>query len=75
MGASLFGFVMDLKMFRRRNRAWLGLTFVTVLCMAVWGGSYSFQKHYTRADIGVIARIDFKDPSYAKHVVLVSKTS
>ena len=69
-GASAFGFVMDLKRFRRRDRAWVGLGFVAVLCMAVWGGSYDFQKGYTRADIGVIKRIDFRDGGYARHVVL-----
>ncbi|KAL8284006.1 hypothetical protein RQP46_005119 [Phenoliferia psychrophenolica] len=78
-GAGAFGYLMDLKMFRRRSRAWGGLAFVAVLVMAVWGGSYSFQKGYTRANIctagtaGCVdphTRIDFKTSGYAKYVVL-----
>lgn len=74
-GAGTFGYFMDLKMFRRRNRAWGGLVFTAILVMAVWGGSYSFQKGYTRADIcstgpDCLKRIDFKDSGYAKHIVL-----
>ncbi|KAK4703723.1 hypothetical protein P7C70_g2495, partial [Phenoliferia sp. Uapishka_3] len=70
LGASAFGYAMDLKSFRRKNRAWVGLGFVAVLVMVVWGCSYDFQKGYTRADIGVVERIDFKSPGYARHVVL-----
>ena len=71
-GASAFGYIMDLKQFRRRSRAWYGLVFVAILVMAVWGGSYSYQKNYTRASVKVpgYQRMDFKDSGYAGHIVL-----
>ncbi|ORY85979.1 major facilitator superfamily domain-containing protein [Leucosporidium creatinivorum] len=70
-----FGVAIDSTRFRRVNRAWGGLVFVTALCMAVWGAAYHFQKGYTRADLAEpraaeFARIDFKDAGYANHVVL-----
>ncbi|KAM0786137.1 hypothetical protein ACM66B_006946 [Microbotryomycetes sp. NB124-2] len=75
VAALLFGIAIDTKRFRRVARAWIGLAFLLVLSMVVWGCSYHYQKGYTRADMAEprqpeFARIDFKDSGYAGHIIL-----
>jgi len=69
-GALFLGTCLDSTRFRRTVRAWGGLAFVTVLAMAVWGGTYHATKGFTRADVGVTPLIDLKDSGYASKVVL-----
>ena len=66
VGALVFGYALDRSWIGRSTRArivWLALMALT---MAIWGGSYAFQKSYTRA--GLTAKtfemLDWKDSGY-----------
>lgn len=48
VGASIFGYALDLKQFRRTTRARVSWIVILSFTMAVWGGGYAFQKTYTR---------------------------
>lgn len=50
VAALLFGYVLDLKSFRRTTKAKAALAVLFVLTMTIWGGGYAWQKQYTRAD-------------------------
>jgi len=59
VGATVFGYGLDLPGVRRTTRAkgaWVALMLLT---FAIWGGAYAFQTHYTRAEVNVGA--DTKD--------------
>ncbi|KAI9826498.1 MAG: hypothetical protein M1819_007347 [Sarea resinae] len=51
VGASIFGFCLDLAQFRRSTRAKAVWTVLFAITMAIWGGGYAWQKRYTRKDV------------------------
>ncbi|KAG2127551.1 MFS general substrate transporter [Suillus bovinus] len=76
--AQIFGsffighFVLDLRRFRRRVRAFLGWTIVVVFVFAVNVWSYYYQLTYTRAsDPPTAVKIDIHDSSYPPYVWLM----
>jgi len=73
LAALVFGAFMDLKRFRRVNKAWAGLALVTVLVFVTNGCAYYYQKDYTRADAAAASwvRLDLDDgTNYARHLIL-----
>lgn len=44
LSAIAFGMALDSRRVRRTVRAWMGLLFVAVVTMCVWGGSRYFQR-------------------------------
>lgn len=65
-GGFVFGYVLDRPWVKRTTRAriiWLALMALT---MAVWGGSYAFQKSYTRVEstAQTFEMLDWKDSGY-----------
>lgn len=68
VGAFLVGFVLDAGKIRRSIRARYALSGLMLLTMAIWGGGYAFQKHYTRANtLGLDkahAGVDFTNSGY-----------
>lgn len=50
IAALVFGYLLDLKSFRRTTKAKAALAALFVLTMTIWGGGYAWQKQYTRAD-------------------------
>lgn len=50
VAALVFGYVLDLKSFRRTTKAKAALAALFVLTMTIWGGGYAWQKQYTRAE-------------------------
>lgn len=76
--AQIFGsfcighFVLDLRRFRRRVRAFLGWSIVMVFVFAVHVWSYYYQLTYTRtSDPPDAVKMDFTDPDYPAHVWLM----
>ncbi|KPV72064.1 uncharacterized protein RHOBADRAFT_48986 [Rhodotorula graminis WP1] len=70
-GAAVFGVLIDLKRFGRRNRARASLAFLVVFHMAIWGASYHKQRGYYRTPDGAsVPRIDVKDSSYGGFAAL-----
>jgi MFS family permease len=76
--AQIFGsffighFVLDLRRFRRRVRAFLGWSIVVVFVFAVHLWSYYYQMTYTRAsDPPTAVKMDISDPGYPAHVWLM----
>ena len=62
VGATVFGYALDFPGVKRTVRAkgsWIALM---VLTLAIWGGGYAFQTHYTRAEVSQGADTP-KDPS------------
>lgn len=65
--ALVFGYVLDLKSFRRTTKAKAALATLFVLTMTIWGGGYASQKQYTRASTDVEAgfiTLDWKWSGY-----------
>lgn len=48
VGASVFGYLLDIPGLRRSIRARVGLGLLFAITMGVWGGGYAFQKGYSR---------------------------
>lgn len=76
--AQIFGsffighFVLDLRRFRRRVRAFLGWSIVVVFVFAVHLWSYYYQLTYTRtSDPPTAVKMDINDPNYPAHVWLM----
>lgn len=76
--AQIFGsffighFVLDLRRFRRRVRAFMGWSIVVVLVFAVHLWSYYYQLTYTRtSDPPTAVKMDIHDPGYPAHVWLM----
>lgn len=64
-GALLFGYGLDQIRFRRRVRAKTCHVVLLILVMAVWGGSYAWQRGYTRSEVSdSSAKEDFTSPNY-----------
>ncbi|KAG2145806.1 MFS general substrate transporter [Suillus clintonianus] len=72
-GSFLIGhFVLDLKRFRRRFRAFLCWSIVVVFVFAIYTWAYFYQKTYTRASESPTAvKMDMNDPDYSAHVWLM----
>lgn len=51
VGAMILGPLLDLKYFRRSIRAKASLIALFIVTMAIWGGGYAWQRHYTRDDV------------------------
>lgn len=49
-GAFFFGYCLDYSKLRRTVRAKAAWCVLFVLTMAIWGGGYAFQTHYTREE-------------------------
>jgi hypothetical protein len=60
-GALVYGFLLDLKYFRRTVRAKAAWFSLFTLTMIIWGGGYAFQSQDTRADN---ANLDWSDSTY-----------
>ena len=70
-GAAVFGVLIDLKRYGRRNRARASLAFLFVFHMAIWGASYHKQRGYYRTPDGAsVPRIDVTDSSYGGFAAL-----
>ncbi|KAI5475095.1 Major Facilitator Superfamily protein [Pseudohyphozyma bogoriensis] len=69
-GALFVGACLDSKRFKRVTRAWGGLGLVVALCLSIWGGSYYYQKGYTRESVATMTKNDLKDKDYGGHIVL-----
>lgn len=73
-GAVIFGSILDLKYFRRSNRAKIGYVILTIVSLAIWGGGLKFQLGFTRDDVTSpdaegkippkLTPIDFEDGAY-----------
>ena len=50
IGAAVFGYALDYKGLSRPLKARVCWVALFVLCMAIWGGGYAFEKKFTRAD-------------------------
>lgn len=66
VGASIFGYFLDLPWVRRTTRARLGLVVLFCLTMGIWGGGYAFQRTYDRASIAAMGDelADWTTPGY-----------
>ncbi|KAK6528907.1 hypothetical protein TWF694_004136 [Orbilia ellipsospora] len=64
IGALFMGFALDYSRVSRITRARVGLGFVLVVTLAIWGGGYAFQKDYTRANADKLHKIDWVDSNY-----------
>lgn len=51
VGASIFGFVLDIKSVSRPMKAKAAWVVLFVITMGIWGGGYAWQKQYTRAEV------------------------
>lgn len=51
-GAYLSGIVLDISALSRRSRARIALSTLLVLFMAIWGGTYAWQRKVTRQETG-----------------------
>lgn len=51
VGATVFGFALDITRLRRTTRAVAAWVALFVLTFAIWGGGYAFQVGYTRAEV------------------------
>lgn len=63
-GAVIFGFLLDLKYFRRSVRAKIAFVVLFLVGMAIWGGGLKFQLEFTRESVLEEATIDYKDGKY-----------
>ncbi|EJD54159.1 MFS general substrate transporter [Auricularia subglabra TFB-10046 SS5] len=70
IGAGLMGVFLDAKGLNRRARALGGWIILFVIIMATWGGNYSIQRTYTRADITPEFKIDWSAKSYPGRAIL-----
>jgi hypothetical protein len=73
VAALVFGWLMDLKRFRRITKAWAGLALVAVLVFVTNGCAVYYQKDYTRTDASSASwvRLDLDDgTNYARHLIL-----
>lgn len=62
-GAIIFGYALDYPGVRRSVRARANFVGLTVLCFAIWGGGYAWQKK--QATRGVVEAVDENgDPTY-----------
>lgn len=50
IAAGIWGFLLDISLFRRSVRAKLAWGILFALTFIVWGGGYPFEKQYTRED-------------------------
>ena len=57
VGATVFGFALDIDKVTRRTRAKTAWGALIVLTFAIWGGGYAFQKGYTRAEVGKVGYV------------------
>ncbi|KAH7204859.1 major facilitator superfamily domain-containing protein [Fusarium redolens] len=66
IGAWIFGFLLDIKMFRRPTRARVVGNLLFVLTMGIWAGGYEFQKTYTREKMEEYPelKLDWSDSGY-----------
>ncbi|KAF3924658.1 hypothetical protein AA313_de0204453 [Arthrobotrys entomopaga] len=64
IGALFMGFALDYQRISRVTRARIGLGFVLVVTLAIWGGGYAFQKDYTRENADSLHKIDWVDNGY-----------
>lgn len=64
--AFIFGYTLDRAWILRATRARIAWAVLLVLTMAIWGGSYAFQKNYTRAEAtsSTYKTLDWKDSGY-----------
>lgn len=64
VGAILMGQLLDYQHAERKKRAMVGLGFLFMVTMAIWGGGYAFQETYTRTSVKVLTaseKIDFEN--------------
>jgi hypothetical protein len=66
VGALVFGYALDRPWVRRTTRAKILWPTLMALTMAIWGGSYAFQKGHTRAELAAktFEMLDWKDSGY-----------
>ncbi|KAM0419058.1 hypothetical protein ACHAPT_011997 [Fusarium lateritium] len=72
IGAYIFGYLLDLKCFRRRTRSLGGLSALFITAMATRGCGYAFQKTYTRESVasGESPLLDWTDDAFPAPFVL-----
>lgn len=71
VGAFVFGYALDVASVKRSMRGRINWVVLFVLTMAIWGGGYAFQGHYTRADAAADnAAMDWTDSGYGGPLVL-----
>jgi hypothetical protein len=51
LAAIIMGPLLDIKYFRRSVRAKASLVILLLITMAIWGGGYEWQTHYTRESV------------------------
>lgn len=51
LAAIIMGPLLDIKYFRRSVRAKASLVILLIITMAIWGGGYEWQTHYTRESV------------------------
>ena len=72
VGSALFGFSLDSKLASRKVKARVVLAILFVYTMVLWGGSYDYQKGYTRASVKApdFVLTDFNGPHYVAPMFL-----
>ncbi|KAK3654523.1 hypothetical protein LTR56_003168 [Elasticomyces elasticus] len=72
IGASVFGFALDIASVRRRMRAIVAWVALFILTMTIWGGGYAFQLGYTREEVAKdgYKKMSWNSNGYAGAVVL-----
>ncbi|EMC92678.1 hypothetical protein BAUCODRAFT_37580 [Baudoinia panamericana UAMH 10762] len=72
IGASVFGFALDITYFKRTTRAKIAWAALFVLTFVIWGGGYAFQTGYTRAEVSekTYVKMDWTSKGYGGPVVL-----
>jgi len=55
LGSCFMGLLLDFQHAQRSKRAMVGLGFLFVATMAIWGGGFAFQKTYTRASVKTLS--------------------
>jgi hypothetical protein len=72
VGAAVFGLALDYPKISRPMRAKIALGALFAITMAIWGGGYSFQRRYTRAQSVAeeIPLMDWTDSGYGGPFVL-----
>ncbi|CDK28021.1 unnamed protein product [Kuraishia capsulata CBS 1993] len=65
-GSFIIGYLLDWSYLTRRMRAKVGVIFLFVITMAIWGGGWAYAKSYTRAEVksGKLTVMDWSDSGY-----------
>lgn len=64
IGAQILGWVLDIKVLRRRQRAFVGLSMVSITVIAVWSCGIAYQTTFSRTN-PIEPKINYKDSKNA----------